>query len=73
MSKKQRYFSIVDTQTLAITTVEDDALQSGLEESADGLTLYVAEGQTDMPSASSVVPLRPTVAWAATRRSPTTR
>jgi len=46
-TKHARFFSVVDTTTLAITTVEDDALHSGLAESPDGLTLYVDEGQTD--------------------------
>lgn len=46
-TKHARFFSIIDTSTLAITTVEDDAMHSGMAESPDGLTLYVDEGQTD--------------------------
>jgi len=47
LTRHARFFSVVDTATLAITTVEDDALHSGLAESPDGRTLYVDEGQTD--------------------------
>lgn len=47
VTKHARFFSVIDTRTLAITTVEDDALHSGMAESPDGRTLYVAEGQTD--------------------------
>ena len=42
-----RFISVVNTGTLAVTKIEDDALHSGLAEAADGLTLYVAEGATD--------------------------
>ena len=46
-TRHARFFSVIDTATLAITTVEDDAMHSGLAESPDGRTLYVAEGQSD--------------------------
>jgi len=46
-TRHARYFSVLDTVTLAVTRVEDDALHAGLADTADGLTLYVAEGQTD--------------------------
>ncbi len=46
-TRHARYVTIMDTRTLASMRFEDDALHSGLAESADGLTLFVAEGQTD--------------------------
>lgn len=47
VTRHARFLSVIDTRTLKTTLIEDDALHSGMAESPDGLTLYVAEGQTD--------------------------
>jgi YVTN family beta-propeller protein len=41
-----RFISVVDTATMKVTRVQDDALQFGLGETPDGRKLYVSEGET---------------------------
>ena len=40
-----RAITVVDTATMATTTIDDDALQYGMAESPDGSRLYVSEGE----------------------------
>ncbi|MEY2588164.1 MAG: hypothetical protein QOJ67_148 [Acidimicrobiaceae bacterium] len=41
-----RFISVVDTTTLSVSRVQDDALQYGLAESPDGHEVYVSEGES---------------------------
>ena len=44
----QRFLDVIDTATMTVEArIEDDAMHFGIAESPDGLTLYVAEGQSD--------------------------
>jgi YVTN family beta-propeller protein len=49
-----RFISVVDTATMKVTRVQDDALQFGLGETPDGRTLYVSEGETGKVGVFSV-------------------